>query len=568
MPVDVVSAASNLFAVGASTIISTISDLSNREIAVPTESDVNTAFGPLSSITLFAPAGPFFVGDSVSDEESDLFRVVDGATDQEIFNPTTNAYVQVTAISPSVVGSGFYSGAVDLTLSTPIPDGRFFKVFYGRRGTLGEVPPDLASFPMIRRSNDRVRFPENIRTGTAPTSIAQPLNIATSGYPDPHMAQWKAVLRGTVISGLPIPQYGGSSGFVNIGRKKNVNDADDEGVQGHQAAGFLSIYEKNLVGTGTIGGANPLVRINGANNATVITATTVELAVGDFFRTTTASAIRPGIDMLEVTRSTGVKEVYVITAFDATNVRRATLKTPSGGNAALNPSETIQCRWVRPNFFTGGDNDPVAVSSPERFHFRGFASLIPGPITDDSTIEVAQEAPFFGAARNTRTGGDAARGYWDVIALRWGGFNITDPTVSEIGRRDVKGELWGDGSIESYGGRIRGMIAKRSNTRNVTTTETYTWDPAANAMQVFVASSASIIVETVALAGTYSPLDGDQITFFLDYTTTGINTSFVFPASFKFSGSDGTTPLVLGTKAKFEGVFYNGNFYFTRTDFI
>lgn len=566
LPIDVATAATNLFAISSSSILNSLTDLSNREIAISSVSDSGT--GPTASIILNSGDGPFFVGDSGADELKDLFRPVDINTDAEIFNPVTKLYVRVTAISPATVGSGFYSGALTLTLSTPIPTGVSYYVFYGRRTTLGEIPPDATTFPMIRRSADRVRFPEVARTGLAPTSVAEPLDIVLNGYLDPLMAQWKSVLRGPQYNFMPAPNFGGSIGFVNLGRKKNANDADDQGLTGHQGAGFLNAYVKEIIGTGTIAGANPLTRINPALSALAISGSVVELAVTDFFRTATSSALRPGIDMLEITRASGRVETYIITEFDVANVRRATIRSLGGALANLNVAEVITCRWIRPSFFLGGDNDFVTVTGSERMHFRGFANLTSGPITDNSAAEIVQEPPFFGAARSSLSGADSARGYWDLVAFRWGGFNIEDSTVSEIGRRDVRGELWGDGSIESYGGRIRGILGRRSDTRDVTVTETFTWNPNLNALQVFRAISASVIVETVAVASSYIPQDGDTIEFFLDYRTSGINTTFVFPVNFKFSGSDGATPLVIGTKAKFVGTYHDGDFFFTRTDYV
>lgn len=567
LPIDVATAATNLFAISASSILNSLSDLSNREIAISAASALSV--GPTSSVILNPGEGPFYVGDSPSDELGDLFRVVVDDTDAEVFNPVTKQYVRVTAISPAAVGDGFYSGTLTLTLSTPIPTGVVYFVFYGRRTTLGEIPPDATTFPTIRRSPDRVRFPDVPRTGLAPTSVAAPINIVSDGYLDPLMAQWKAVLRGSQpYNFMPSPNFGGSIGFVNLGRKKNIDDAGDQGLTGHQGAGFLNAYIKETSGSGTMLGANPLTRINPASAALAISGSVVELNATDFFRTANSSAIRPGIDMLEITRASGRLETYVITAFDAANVRRATLRSLGGALANLGVAEAITCRWIRPSFFLGGDNDFVNVSLPERFHFRGFTNVTAGPLTDNSGIEMVQEPPFFGAARSSRSGADSARGYWDVVAFRWGGFNMNDSTVSEIGRRDVRGELWGDGSFESYGGRVRGLLSNRADQQNVSGNLSYSWNPHAYTQVTFVANTASAAVLTIVMDSVYTAQAGDELTFFLDYRTTGIATTVVYPASFKFSGTDGSSPLVLGTVAKFVGTYSNGNFYFTRTDYV
>ncbi len=565
LPIDVATAATSLFAVSSSSIFTSLANIANRELAVNFSTPPASTVGPQSTISI---SGTIFVGDSISDELLDLFHVVD-QSDAEIFNPLTQQYVFVSSISPSVVGTGFYSGTITLTLSTPMLTGQTYHVYYGVRTTLGEIPPNAATFPAIRRSPDRVRFPDVPREGLAPASIAVPFDIVTNGYLDPYMALWKAVLRGDQPYNLmPDPAFGGSMGFVNIGRKKNVDDANDQGLQGHQAAGFLNAYVKETIGFGTIGGANPLTRINASSTCTAISGSLIELHPSDFFRTSTASALRPGIDMLEVTRANGNVEVYVFSAFDSVNTRRGSIRTLGGAVANLNVSETIFCRWIRPSFFLGGDNDQISTTPPDTFHLQGFGHFVAGPITDNSNIEVAQEPPFFGAARNTRTGGDSARGYWDVIAFRWGGFNMTDPSVAQLGRRDVKGELWGDGSIESYGGRIRGLLSNRADQLNISGTQGYTWNPHTFTQVTFVANTASVAVLTVTLDSAYTAQAGDTITFFLNYSTTGIGLTVAYPATFKFSGADGSTPLVLGTVAKFVGTFSNGNFYFTRTDYV
>lgn len=571
LPIDVATAATNLFAISTASVLTSLSDLANREIAIPI-AQTFTAFGDITTISLNSGYGPFFVGLNNFDPLTTLFRVVQGSgvnVDQDIFNPATGLYVTISSITGATVGSGFYSGNITFNLNTPIPAGTVYRIYYAQRNTLGGIPPTATSYPALLRTADRVRFPEFERLGVAPTSIAVPLNLATSGYLDPFMAQWKAVLRGTVSGSDPDPAYGGSMGFVNIGRKKNVNDSKDQGLLGHQAAGVFTAFIKETSGSGTIGGANPLTRINPANACIAISSSDVQLAAGDFFRTATASAVRPGIDMLEITRATGKKEVYIITAFDPTDVRRVFLRTLGGGVPLFTVSESIFVRWIRPNFFTGGDNDlvPWFVSSPEHFHFAGMGHYPPGPLTDNSTVEHPQEPAFFGASRNTRTGGDSARGYWDVVALRWGGFNTTDSTVSNIGRRDTLGELFGDGSIETYGGRIRGLKANRADQVNLGASVNYTWTPNTYQQVTFVCTTNSFVLGAVAFASSYTPIAGDKITFFLDYSSAGTATVMTFPASFKFSGNDGVTPLRAGTIAKYEGTFSNGKFYFTRTDY-
>lgn len=566
--VDVVSAAADLYASASSSLIATISSALTQPLAAPTVTAASS--GGVSSTILASGIGPFYVGDSGGDSLADLFKVVDAVTDQEIFDPVSNNYVTVTSISPASVGSGFFSGNLTLNFGLLIPSGVNFKVYYGRRVTVSNLPPELATNPVIRRSAERARFPEVPRTSLAPTSVAAPLNIVSGDYPDPYMAHWKAVLRGAPAA-LNLA-LGGSSGFVNIGSKRNINVTNDAALAAGQGSAFLSVYEKNTIGVGAIGLGNPLTRINAASTGTLnpggALPTTVELAGPDFFRTATGTAIRVGVDMVEVTFPSGLKECYVIVGLDVTNARRATVATLGGASPTFTTA-TVTFRWIQTNFFVGGDNDSAGIPS---FHYKGMFHSPSSNLTDAPTVETAQAEPFFSSPREP----DALFS-WGQFAFTWGHYYQTTTLVplSVIGSRNVTGELWGDGSVNTSA-RLIGMQSQRTTTINVNSTSASSWDPKAASTMIVNFSGSSAIVWTLSLAVGYAALSvnhADEIAIFVSFSgitasSAGENTQIVWPANFKFSGVDGDVRGPAGRVMLFRGTLIGGtNWYFTRADY-
>jgi hypothetical protein len=572
---DVVNAAADLYAQTSSAVLGVLVGVLNQPLAAPSVT-ASFASGSSADATLLlvnTTYGPFYVGDSGGDQLQDLFRVVNAADDTEIFDPVSRTYVAVTAISPAAIGAGFFAANLTLTFTPSIPQNVTYKVYYGKQALVGSLPIELASHPTIRRSPDRVRFPEYLRSGIAPTVI---VNTATDLglYLDPYKSHWRAHLRGATVH----PTTGassGSTGYVYVGRKKNVADANDRGLVGHQAAGFLAVYEKDIA-SGTLGGATAWTRVNASSVGTVSATDELELAASDYwylsgpFRT----AVRVGVDLAEITYTTGTKigtrEVYIIRSLDPLNSRQCSVNVLGGessGSAVLpDVGESVNIRWIRTGFFAGGDTDQFGDAENR---LNGFGHLVPGAITATPTSEIAQTPPFWSAGTlDTARGGTSD---WNLRALEWGAYTEQGAAVTDLGRKTVKGELWGDGSIESRGGRVRGLLSSRSqSTIAIGSTQTQTFDPRVVSTIYFGFTGASSFVLTVALDGTYTPEFGDRITIYVAYNVTagsfGELSSVVWPLDFRFSGTDATTPSSAGTVLKFEAQ-YILEWFLTRTDY-
>jgi len=572
---DVVTAAAELFTSGASGGGGGVTpDILAQLLAAPSVTApivANVSTGDASYTIVNGTYGVFWTGSSGSESLNDLFKVVNSSDDTDVFNPITNTYVSVASLSIAV-GSGFYNNPITLTFNTSVPAGVSYKIFFSKQTILSALPKELASFPTIRRSAERVRFPENIRTGLAPTSVANPLDIVANPYPDPYMAQWKSLLRGTAATYTA--QASGSAGFVNIGRKKNVLDANDVSFAGHQASAFLAVYEKEIT-SGTLNGQTVYTKIDPSLAATVNptgSADMVQLNSADYFRLTSPShltAIRCGVDMLEITFVSGLKEVFIIGSLDATDVHRARLLTLGGATANFPTTLTnVHLKWIRTGAFLGGDND-AGTANPH--YYKGFSHLVQGAITTSPAAELAQEPPFFSAGTIDNTRADLSRGNWNIKAFTWGGYTQTGAAPANIGQRTINGELWGDGSIITFGGRNIGLKNNRSVLSVINSNTTTTWDPTANSMigNIFVGTTSC--VWTIVMAGSYVPFEGDEITVTINYGgTIGSDSELstvAWPSNFLFSGFDANTPSPTGTTLKFNGTYFNSKFLMTRTDY-
>jgi len=571
---DVVTAAADLYiAGGASGGSGGVSpDILSQTLASPNTTAVFTANGFSGDTTLLlsnSTYGPFWVGSSPTEPLDNLFKVVNDADDTEVFNQTTHSYVQVSALSTSV-GGGFHDGDVTLTFSPAIPPSVQYRVYYGRQAILSALPKEYASFPAIRRAANRARFPEFSRTGLAPTSVATPLDIANNPYPDPLMAQWKALIRGT--PGTLTAQQSGSAGFVYVGRKKNVNDANDVSLTGHQSSAFLAVYEKEIT-SATLATHTVLTKIDPSLSALVNptgTADVVQLNLADYFRVIgpDKTALRCGVDMLEITFFNGLKEVFIISSFDATDVRRAHLITLGGATASFPSSQSVNVRWIRPGMFLGGDTDSQVSSTN---YYKGFSHLVAGSITDTPDAEIIQEPPFFAAGTVEPARSSASNNSWNIKAFTWGGYNQTGASPAALGQRQVNGELWGDGSIQSYGGRIVGLHSQRSTSLSVSANLAYSWNPSATSCIKATFSGSTLCVLTLTLSGSYTPFEGDEVSLFVfcsgDAGSQNELSTITWPTAMKFSGNDSNIVAPTGSVIKFTGKYMGSFFYMTRTDY-
>lgn len=576
VPVDTVTASSELFNAGSSQLIATLTDVLTQELAKTTSQTftANAVTGDASRVLPSGAGGPYFVGSS---SLNDLFKVVNDSDDTEIFNPSTGLYVTVSSMSVSPTG---FVSTLQINFNTPVPPSTVYKVYYGRQYTLAGLPADFATSPQIRRSAERARLPEISRTGLAPTSVSNS-QVYTASYPDPMLAQWKATLKGSNVSDYDDTR-GGAIGFVHVGPLPHLLDGTGNDVFSDNLAGaaFLSAYEKdvrsNTFATSPV--ATTYTKIDSTLNA-VTTATTVTLNASDYARVGNNTSFRLGVDMLEITFANGTKMAVIPTSFGSGNARTfENCKTLGGATAAIPAASNAKIKWLRPNFFVGGGHGKFSTE----FHLAGMSVLSPGCITDQPGEEVEHVPPFFGAGtlQVTRPGVNS----WNLKAFTWGSFTETGSSLSATGKRTVKGELRGDGSLLSLGGHVEGLLTTRYNSSVtiLSTPQSYEFNPFDGSLLVlnFTLGSSDF---TLTLNATYlaDAKTGDQITIFVKTLGNPVQSlNITWPTQFRFSGTDG----ILGeydnvfpsgnvsntgqnTNIKYTGVFVEGVFYMTRTDY-
>ncbi len=566
--IDVVSAAADLYSTGSSAALAQLVAVIAQPLASPSFKAYTAGLTGDTTRVMAAADGPFYVGDSVGDDIQDLFKIVNDSDDTDIFNSNTQQYVRISAISPTTIGSGFGTVALTLTFSTPVPANLQYRVYYGRRVTVASLPVEMSSNPMIRRSPDRVRFPEFNRTGYAPTSIS-PEQDYNASYPDPYLAQWKAKLTGTISgSGLSDNDYGGALGFVHIGHCRNVLDINDAANRGLPGAAILNASEKDIR-TSSFPWGPVLTRVNSTSVGTVAIPNIINLNASDYFYLDTPihqTAIRLGVDMIEVTFSSGSKNVYIITDFGATP-NQALVTTLGGGSPSFaNGSATF--KWIRPSFFTGAVQEEFSPGTT--FELRGGSFLVPGSITTDPNNEVVH-ANFFFAAGTTNVA-RAGVNNWNMKAMSWGAYQDTEggPGLA-LGQKLEYGALLGDGSVLSYGGRVRGLLSKRSLGFHAipSGTQSYSWNPYIDSALGLLFNGPAHTGLSLTLDVAYVPQDGDGLEVFIWNSHHSVSDSMSWPASFRFNGTewDISGLHLVDTMIKFVGTFMNGLCYMTRTDY-
>jgi len=580
--VDVVSAAAELFNSSSSSVISSIANAMAQPLASPSFK-AYTAGGGAGDATkvMVIGDGPYYVGDDVSDVLQDLFIVVDGTTDAQIYNPRTRLFVAVTGISVAI-GGGFVNSAITVTFNTPVPAGLLYKIYYSRRATLASVPVELASNPTIRRSADRVRFPDLDRTGYAPNSISNEVSyVSAAGYPDPVLAHWKAIIKGPPNDNFVghYEQLSGAVGYYHQSSVKNVEDLGDLTPGAGDRTAFLSVVEKDVrLAYFTNAASYPYTKINPTLAAASQNNKEIRLNAADYFYYLDApnkrSIFRKGMDLLEVTFSTGYRACYIVLAMNAGDPRLATVATLGGAEPNFPTDADIRVKWLRTTFFAGGSYDTSSALLDGIVYLSGMGNIMPGAITSDPNNELKKLPPFFasGTLDTSRAGG----GNWNIQAFTWGSFLEVDIDIDIVGVPVLNGELWGDGSVISRGGRIQGLLSNRNQSQNVSSTTSLSIDPRLTAQSTYILTGSSAKVLTLSLVAGYlsgSTKEGDQVIVYIQHTGTVASrvSTVVWPASFRFSGSDGdittTIPDTVIPVFKFVGTYVNGLCFMTRTDY-
>lgn len=131
----------------------TLDDLLHRDLAVTTRTADVTAVGAVSSVVLTGP--DIFLGPggtpATPEGYNTIFEVLDDL-DNEITDGTSTC--RVTAIAGGAVGTGFSSGNITLTITPAIPNGKVYRVYYGTRSNLANLPVDALTNIKIRGAEE------------------------------------------------------------------------------------------------------------------------------------------------------------------------------------------------------------------------------------------------------------------------------------------------------------------------------------------------------------------------------------------------------------------------------
>src|SRR6185369_4578421 len=258
---------------------------------------------------------------------------------------------------------------------------------------------------------------------------------------------------------------------------------------------------------------------------------------------------------------------FIPVAFDVSSVRTVQVVTLGGDNPNLPNDSNVRVKWIRPTFYAGSSEN-----SASGFELKGQGSLVAGAITNNPSQEIQQTAPFFSAGTLDPARADSSNNNWNIKSLNWGAYTETASSTTGLGRKTVNGELWGDGSVQSYGGRIKGMFANRPRSLSISPGASGDAIDPRVASQVrydFIFTGSKQL--TLTLDPTYTPQEGDKVMIMIVHTFAGASRTdsvITWPTDWKFSGTDADIRTTLPDNAvpymKFEGTYVGGFCFFTR----
>lgn len=314
-----------------------------------------------------------------------------------------------------------------------------------------------------------------LRDGPAVQLIGPSYNLALAGtalapYADPYLAMLRLHPETEFTATTTLnPQRGGDVGLMQLSPYRSTSDSNEH--SSYHVAGPL-VFEATYrdIRATTLDGYPVLTKINSTLAATLNpdagTTTTARrtLAVNaaDFlYDGSTRTAIRPGIDMLEVTlTSTGA----LLGAFRIESLlsnSRLLLEAPTGmdipvGNSGA--SDAVTVRWIQPTLMVGGRNNAGVGILPHLF-----VAQPSGVVSSWDSNKCVLPAAFLSAYGSYQRGSSTESLTLQAFrALGWGSFN-------QNGNVDYRGYLLGDGGITTSGGRQSFQLIQR-NSYQVSTT--------------------------------------------------------------------------------------------------
>lgn len=361
-----------------------LDDFLHRDLARAVRTNDVTAGSPVATVVL--PTNTFLGTAGYTTSTADLarlFSILDGS-DNEIIINSTGQKVQVTSVTlgaGDTIGGGgangsFSGNTVTLNISPSIPTGTTYRIWYGNRTNLAELPVDAFTtikirgaeevsssvedlFRLLHGNNlswnaswtttiydaaaggigDRYNRSTTNAMGAPPESYwAQALNSGGSGgwiqrsgpaltvytdadeaggYTDPI----NALFAGKFTDQLPF-NASGATGFVVYGARKSGSQTTGESLYEPGAASFMALWPHHYVNT--VDASSPYTRIFegatatlanvGTYNANTGEAVVTVTQAGNYFRKSGESAIACGYDMLEITytQSAVVKRIVCV----------------------------------------------------------------------------------------------------------------------------------------------------------------------------------------------------------------------------------------------------------------
>lgn len=348
-----------------------LDDLFHRELARAVRTNDVVAGSPVSTVVL--PINTFIGTAGYTTSTADLarlFSILDGS-DNEIIIQSTGQRVQVTSVTlgaGDAIGGGgangsFSGNTVTLNISPSIPTGTTYRIWYGNRTNLAELPVDAFTTIKIRGAEEvsssvedlfRLLHGNNLSWNASWTTTVY--DMAASGLWDrynrgtanamgsPPEAYWtqaldsegsggwirrsgpaltmytyadevggytdpiNALFAGKFVDQAPF-DASGATGFVLYGARRSGSATVGESLYEPGAASFMALWPHHYINT--VDASSPYTRIFegatatlanvGAYNANTGEAVVTVTQAGNYFRKSGSSAIACGYDMLEIT---------------------------------------------------------------------------------------------------------------------------------------------------------------------------------------------------------------------------------------------------------------------------
>lgn len=295
------------------------------------------------------------------------------------------------------------------------------------------------------------------RDGPAITIINDEISSTSAVFTDPNHSSFKVVSerpRDNNFNALS-DNTGGAVGYWHEieWRSKDTTDSSQVTRGASQGPALVEVIPRDIradaYGADThltrISPVDATATLNPNSGAGATDRKTVECAAGQYFSLTgpTRTAIRCGIDLLEITRPDTTVQTYIIESILANN--RITVKGFAGGDVVFPTTALAGCsiRWLQVVTSIGGRLQQD--SGGGGLFTRPLLCMPPGIGTTVPANELVGPCAFFGSQTGSVT--DATAEARRARALEWGSTASPDSGGTVNGQVTPRGWLNGDGSV-------------------------------------------------------------------------------------------------------------------------